>query len=396
MPHRQGPLTHLKIVEFAGIGPAPYGAMLLADLGAQIIRIDRPGGYPALADGLDLSAMDAAAVCNRSRDLIRLDLKSEEGRNTVLRLISEADAVIEAYRPGTMEKLGLGPDICLKENPKLAYVRMTGWGQTGPMAKMAGHDMNYLGLSGALSLFSRDGAATQGIPPLVGDMGGGAMFMVMGLLAAVMQARAGGAGQVVDAAIVDGSASLFALLSGLNAMGQHDYTAGDNPLDGGRHFYRSYICADGKYVIVGAIEGAFRKVLLERLDLMSDPDLTAPSAVNEELCVAKLSGVFSANSQQHWVDLFQDSDGCVTPLLSVPEAAKTAHNTAREVFLTLDDVLQPAPAPRFSDTPGAVSSPPLHANKNAPQTLCGWGFSDVEIKALISRNVLESAAPRAL
>ena len=391
MTKRQGPLTHLKIVEFAGIGPAPYGAMLLADLGAQIIRIDRPGGYPALADGLDLSAMDAASVCNRSRDLIRLDLKSEEGRATVLRLISEADAVIEAYRPGTMEKLGLGPDICLKANPKLAYVRMTGWGQTGPMAQMAGHDMNYLGLSGALSLFSREGQATQGIPPLVGDMGGGAMFMVLGLLAAVMQARAGGSGQVVDAAIVDGSASLFALLSGLNAMGQHDYSAGDNPLDGGRHFYRTYICADGEYIVVGAIEGAFRKVLLDRLDMLSDPDLTHPTPENEAICVAKLSGIFASQPRQYWVDLFQDTDGCVTPILSVSEAASAPHNQARTVFETLDDVLQPAPAPRFSATPGAISSPPVTANKNAPHALGDWGFSEKDIQALILSKVLEAA-----
>lgn len=393
---RQGPLTHLKIVEFAGIGPAPYGAMLLADLGAQIIRIDRPGGYPALAEGLDLSAMDAASVCNRSRDLIRLDLKSEEGRATVLRLVSEADAVIEAYRPGTMEKLGLGPDVCLKANPKLAYVRMTGWGQTGPMAQMAGHDMNYLGLSGALSLFNRNGAATQGIPPLVGDMGGGAMFMVLGLLAAVMQARAGGSGQVVDAAIVDGSASLFALLSGLNAMGQHDYAAGDNPLDGGRHFYRTYICADGEYVVVGAIEGAFRKVLLERLNLLTDPDLTCPNAENEAICVAKLSGIFAGQPRQHWVDLFQDTDGCVTPVLSVPEAANAPHNQARNLFEMLDNVLQPAPAPRFSDTPGAISSPPVKANKNAPDALGGWGFSTAEIEGLITGKVLEAAPETAV
>ncbi|WP_202903855.1 CaiB/BaiF CoA transferase family protein [Halocynthiibacter namhaensis] len=391
MSKRQGPLTHLKIVEFAGIGPAPYGAMLLADLGAKIIRIDRPGGYPALADGLDLSSMDAAAVCNRSRDLIRLDLKSEQGRATVLRLVSQADAVIEAYRPGTMEKLGLGPDICLNANPKLAYVRMTGWGQTGPMSQMAGHDMNYLGLSGALSLFGRDGAATQGIPPLVGDMGGGAMFMVLGLLAAVMQARAGGAGQVVDAAIVDGSASLFALLSGLNAMGQQDYTAGENPLDGGRHFYRTYICADGEYVVVGAIEGAFRKTLLERLDLLLDPDLTRPTADNEAVCVAKLSGVFASHPRQHWVDRFQDTDGCVTPVLSVPEAATAPHNQARGVFETLNDVLQPAPAPRFSATPGAISASPIDANKHAPHALGGWGFTDQDIQALISGKVLEAA-----
>lgn len=266
-----GPLTGVRIVEFAGIGPAPFGAMLLADLGADIIRLDRPGGYPPPAPSLAFEDMGPRATFNRGRRTLRLDIKAPQGRDVALRLVAGADALIEGYRPGTMERLGLGPECCLAHNSRLVYVRMTGWGQEGPMAAMAGHDLNYIGVSGALSLFARDSAPPPAIPPLVGDMGGGGLFMAFGLLAGVISARATGQGQVVDAAIVDGSSTLSTLLGALQKAGAHGEPAGRNMLDGGRYYYRTYPCADGGFVAVGAIEPAFRKALLSGLGLVDDP-----------------------------------------------------------------------------------------------------------------------------
>lgn len=379
---RTGPLTGVKIVEFTGIGPVPYAAMVLADLGAEIIRIDRPGGYPAVTDELDFAQMQAASVCNRSRASLRVDMKSDEGLALVRRLAGRADALIEGYRPGTMEKLGLAPELCLSENPALVYARMTGWGQTGPMAAMAGHDMNYLAISGALSLFARDGVPPPGIPPLLGDMAGGALFLVIGVLAGILQARVSGRGQVVDAAIVDGSANLMALLSGLNALGLHSANAGANMLDGGRHFYRSYRCADGKYVVVGAIEPAFRKVLLDRLGLADDPDLARPDDENDAICTEKLAAVFLSRPRAHWQELFDGSDGCVSPVLDIDEAPSAPQNRARGVFTEIENVVQPQPAPRFSETPGAISKTPREASASDPQALSGWGIEAAEIEAL--------------
>lgn len=385
---RKGPLTKLKIVEFTGIGPVPYGTMVLADLGAQVIRIDRPGGYPAVTDELDFDKMDAASVCNRSRPMVRVDLKSEKGRELVKRLIADADGLVEGYRPGTMEKLGLGPDECLAVNPRLAYVRVTGWGQDGPLATMAGHDMNYIGLSGALSLFARDGRQTQGVPPLIGDMAGGALFMVIGMLAAILEARASSRGQVVDTAIVDGSANLMALLMGLNAIGLHDASAGGNVLDGGRHYYRTYACSDGGTVAVGAIEPAFRRALLERLGLLDDPDLSHPSEANEAVCRRKLAAVFATRPRDHWTTLFEGSDGCVTPVLDLGEAPHSAQAVARRAFREIDGVVQPAPAPRFARTPGDISLAPATASKSDVQALGEWGFGADEIEALGAAGVI--------
>lgn len=387
MTDRNGPLRGIRIVEMTGIGPVPYAAMLLADLGAEVIRIDRPGGYPALDPSLDFAAMEAASVFYRSRPMVKLDMKSEAGRDTMMRLVVGADALIEGYRPGAMERLGLGPDRALATNPRLAYVRVTGWGQEGPMARMAGHDLNYIALSGALSLFGRDGAPPVGVPPLVGDMAGGALFAVIGLLSAVLSARASGQGQVVDANIVDGTASLYTLLTALGAMGAHG-APGTNPLDGGRHYYRTYACADG-HVAVGAIEPAFRKVLLERLGLLDDPRFTSGAPEDDAYCTHRLAEILATEPRAHWDALFADSDGCVTGVLSPDEAAGDPRNAARGLFPEIDGVAQAAPAPRFSATPGAVSLPARKASRAAPDALEGWGFSGEEVASLVDTGVLE-------
>lgn len=381
MGDRAGPLTGIRIVEMTGIGPVPYAAMLLADMGADIIRIDRPGGYPAPDAALDFAAMGAASVFYRSRPLVQVDLKSYEGRALMRDLIGKADALIEGYRPGAMEALGLGPDTCLLDNPQLAYVRVTGWGQDGPLARTAGHDLNYIARSGALSHFGRDGVVPVAIPPLVGDMASGALFGVIGLLSAVMQARSSGKGQVVDANIVDGSASLYTLLSSLSAMGAHNAPAGQNIVDGGRYYYRTYACADG-YVAVGAIEPAFRKVLLDRLELSDDPRFTSEAPEDDAFCTARMSALFATRSRAHWETVFADSDGCVTPVLSPSEAAEDEHNAARSTFVKIDGVEQATPAPRFITTPGAISLSGREASHPDPETLLRWGISREKIDSL--------------
>ncbi len=388
-PAGAGPLSSLRIVEFAGIGPAPFGAMLLADLGARIIRIDRPGGYPAPDPSLDFEAMGPAGILHRGRSSLRLDLKSEQGKAVVLRLIEGSDALIEGYRPGTMERLGLGPDVCFAANPRLAYVRMTGWGQEGPLARSAGHDLNYIGLSGALSLLGRDGAPPVGVPPMIGDMGGGGLFMAFGLLAAVLEARQSGRGQVVDAAIVDGSAALYALLKSLNHTGAHAHPAGRNILDGGRHYYRTYRCADGKYVAVGAIEPAFRKAFLETLDLLSDPRFTTESIEDDAYCTERLERIFAAHPRGYWEALFSGKDACVTPVLSMDEAPAHDQARARTAFVTVDGIVQHAPAPRYSRTPGQISVPPKDAGRSNPAALMAWGFTDDELAALAADGIIE-------
>lgn len=392
MEQSTGPLAGVKIIEMTGIGPVPYAAMVLADLGAQVIRIDRPGGYPSLGDGLDFSAMTQAAIFYRSRPMVQVDLKSQAGRDLILRLAGDASALIEGYRPGTMERLGLGPDACHARNPALAYVRVTGWGQDGPMAGMAGHDLNYLGLSGVLSLFGRDGAPPRGMPPLVGDMAGGALFAVIGLLSAVMQARATGTGQMVDANIVDGSANLASLVTALGAVGTAGAAMpGAGPLDGARHFYRTYQCADGEWLVVGAIEPAFRKVLLSRLGLESEPRMVAARPEDDAHCADVLARIFRQKPRDHWVALFDGSDGCVTPVLSQSEAAAHPANRARDVFTRIDGVTQPAPAPRLSRTPGAIGRSPAEAARPDTHALSGWGLSEDDVSRLREQGAFGSA-----
>jgi alpha-methylacyl-CoA racemase len=383
-----GPLDGVRIVEFAGLGPAPFGAMMLADLGADILRIDRPGGYPAPDPTLDFEQFGKFAFYNRNRRTLRLDLKAAQGRDAALRLIAQADALIEGFRPGVMEKLGLGPEKCLALNPRLLYARMTGWGQSGPLAMTAGHDLNYIGVSGALGLFKPDPIEEPGIPPLIGDMGGGGLFMAFGLLAGVISARSTGKGQVMDASIVDGSALLYATIKSLHKAGAWPNPAGGNTIDGGRYFYRVYRCADGLLISVGAIEPAFRAVLLNKLGLANDAVFGNDDPASEAERRDKVAAVFATKGRDKWAELFAKTDGCVAPVLSMDEAESHPHALARDAFLDVEGVTQPAPGPRFSATPGDIRIAPEAASRSDPQSLAAWGFSEGEIADLRSAGVI--------
>lgn len=383
-----GPLNGLRIVEFAGLGPAPFGAMMLADLGADIIRVDRPGGYPSPDPTLNFEKFGKFAIYNRNRRTVRLDLKAPQGRDTAIRLMAQADATIEGFRPGVMEKLGLGPAECLAANPKLVYARMTGWGQSGPLAHTAGHDLNYVALSGALGLFKPHPVDEPSIPPLVGDMGGGGLFMAFGLLAGVISARQSGKGQVIDAAIVDGSALLYATLKALHKAGSWSDRAGTNTIDGGRYFYRVYACADGLLISVGAIEPAFRKILLATLGLIGDPDFANDDPAREDARREKVARALATKSRDEWSAIFAPTDGCVAPVLSMDEAEAHPQALARNAFPNIDGVAQPAPGPRFSETPGGIRIAPEIASKSDPHVLAGWGFSADAIDALCAQGVL--------
>lgn len=382
-----GPLAGVRIVEFAGLGPAPFGAMMLADLGAEMIRLDRPGGYPSPDPSLDFEGLGRFSFYNRNRRTLRVDLKSERGRATALRLVGKADALIEGFRPGVMEKLGLGPAPCLAANPRLVYARMTGWGQQGPLAPAAGHDLNYIGLSGALGLFAPDPEHRPAIPPLVGDMGGGGLYMAFGLLAGVIAARATGKGTVVDAAIVDGSALLYATLKSLHKAGAWPNPAGRNSVDGGRHFYGVYACRDGGLVSVGAIEPAFRKVLLTTLGLIGDPVFANDDPACEAERRRKVAAVFAQKTRDEWAAIFAATDGCVAPVLSMDEAERHPQAVARAAFVEVDGVAQPAPGPRFSAQPTGIRIAPAEASRSDPQALAAWGFAADEIAALTDAGV---------
>lgn len=368
---RQGPLTGLKIVEFAGIGPGPFCGMLLSDLGADVVRIDRKGqGRGAPSD-----------ITSRGRRSVALDLKTPEAVEACLKLMDTADAVIEGFRPGVMERLGLGPDVALKRNPKLVFGRMTGWGQTGPYAQAAGHDMNYIAITGALHAI---GTEDKPIPPLnlVGDFGGGALYLAFGLLAGVIQARESGQGQVIDCAMSDGAASLMAMFYGFKAAGMWKEERRSNLLDGGAHFYDTYQCSDGKWVSIGSIEPQFYALLLEKTGI-NDPefqkqhDRSAWGSLRE-----KLAHVIAQKTQAEWTEIMGGTDVCFAPVLDLDEAPKHPHNVARQTFVDLGGVVQPAPAPRFSATPGAIQGPPPSIGAHDREALSDWGFSDAEIAGL--------------
>ncbi|WP_270887032.1 CaiB/BaiF CoA transferase family protein [Pedococcus sp. 5OH_020] len=340
-----GPLTGLRVLEVAGIGPAPYGCMLLADLGADVVLVQRPD--------TDAVTEAAHAVLFRNRHRLVLDLKRPAGVAVLLDLAADADVLVEGFRPGVAERLGFGPVQCHARNPGLVYARMTGWGQEGPLASTAGHDINYLALSGALGAIGPAGAPP--VPPLnlLGDFGAGGLMLAVGVLAAVLDARSSGMGQVVDAAIVDGTVSLLAMLSGMQASGLWNEERGTNLLDGGAPEYGVYECADGGYVAVGALEPQFFALLLDGLGLVHAdvPDRRDPSC--REGLRGLLAARFASRPRNHWVEVFAGTDACVTAVLSPREAAYDAHLTARGTWLTEGSVVQPAPAPRFSRTPSA-------------------------------------------
>ncbi len=372
-----GPLAGLRVVEIAGIGPGPFCAMVLADLGADVVRIDRSanvsGGDPA---------NPPADLLNRGRRSVGVDLKHPDGVGTVLDLVAGADALIEGFRPGVMERLGLGPDTCLARNPRLVYGRMTGWGQVGPYAAAAGHDINYIALAGALEPIGRRGGPP--VPPLnlVGDFGGGGMLLAVGVCAALVEAKGSGHGQVVDAAMVDGSALLMTMTHSFRAMGIWDEERGTNMLDTGAHFYDVYETADGRYVSIGSIEPQFYAELLRLTGLNGEElpwqhDKSQWPALKE-----RLAAIFASKTRDEWCELMEGTDVCFAPVLSMTEAPAHPHNVHRETFTEVAGITQPAPAPRFSRTPPEITGPPPHAGQHTDQVLADWGLDTTRVAEL--------------
>jgi alpha-methylacyl-CoA racemase len=378
----------------AGIGPGPFAAMMLADLGANVIRVDRIATGLSGAGwvrGPNTMAAVRADVVSRGRRSIAVDLKSAEGVELVLDLIASADVLVEGYRPGVMERLGLGPEACLGRNPRLVFGRMTGWGQEGPLAQAAGHDINYISLSGALAAIGRQGETP--VPPLnlVGDYGGGGMLLACGVLAALLSAARTGAGQVVDAAMVDGSALLMAQFFGMKAIGRWTDERGSNLLDTGVPFYDVYATSDGGYLSVGPLEPVFFATLLERLGI-DDIDVgTQYDPASWPALRARLSAELAKRTRDESEALFAGVDGCVFPVLSMSEAPQHAHNLARGTFLTRDDVVQPAPAPRFSATPARLELPPPAIGEHTGEILAELGRSGDEVRLLREAGVVGAA-----
>jgi len=366
-----GPLKGIRIIELAGIGPGPFCAMHLSDLGAEVIRVDR----------IETAGQKNAGALLRGRRSIAVDLKNPQGVATVLKLVEKADALIEGFRPGVTERMGLGPDVCLKRNPRLVYGRMTGWGQDGPLSHAAGHDINYIALTGALHSVQREGG--RPVPPLnlVGDFGGGALYLPIGVLAALHEARSSGKGQVVDAAMVDGAALLMSMFWGMRHVGMWNETRGTNLLDTGAHFYEVYECADGKYVSLGSIEPQFyaELVKLAELDAAEFPQLDRPHWPDMK---RRLAEVFKKKSRAEWCRIMEGSDVCFAPVLSMSEAPSHPHNTARRTFIEIEGVTQPAPAPRFSRTEPEVARPPARAGQHGDEVLASYGFGADEIRRL--------------
>jgi alpha-methylacyl-CoA racemase len=369
-----GPLKGIKIIEVGGIGPGPFCAMMLADMGADIIRVDRKGPFQGPVE-------PKYNVWHRNRRSVLIDLRKPEGRKVVLKLIEKSDALIEGFRPGVMEGLGLGPDVCLKRNPKLVFGRMTGWGQEGPLARVAGHDINYIALSGALYAIGRPGE--NPVPPLnlVGDLGGGGMLLALGILCALLEVKKSGQGQIVDAAMVDGAALLMGIFYAMRAAGVWTDQRGTNILDGGAHFYDTYETRDGKWVAIGAIEPQFYALLLEHTGI-EDPDFQVQMDSEKWLDLKeKLAAIFKTKTRHEWCRIMEGTDVCFAPVLSLDEAPKHPHNVLRKTFVEFEGLLQPAPAPRFSRTHPEIHTAPPDPGEHTESALLDWGFKSDEIEA---------------
>jgi len=372
-----GPLAGITVVEIAGIGPGPFCAMMLADMGAEVIRVDRAenvaGGDPA-GPPADLN--------NRGRRSIGVDLKNPDGVAVVLDLVERADALVEGFRPGVAERLGIGPEECLARNPKLVYGRMTGWGQDGPLAGAAGHDINYIALAGALDPIGRRGEAP--VPPLnlIGDYGGGGMLLAFGVVCGVLEAERSGQGQVVDTAMVDGAAVLMTMTHALRAMGIWNDERGTNMLDTGAHFYNVYETADGKYVSVGSIEPQFYAELLRLTGLEGEELPWQHDRQQWPALKERLAAIFKTKTRDEWSALMEGTDVCFAPVLSIPEAIEHPHNVDRRTFVEVAGIRQPGPAPRFSRTEPEISSPPPHAGQHTDEILAAAGFDPDRVAKL--------------
>ena len=378
-----GPLQGIRIVELAGIGPGPFCGMLLADLGAEVVLVDRRGG------SLPFGAQPKYDLTRRGKRSIAVDLKQPGAAEVVLRLVERADALIEGFRPGVMERLGLGPDVCLARNPRLVFGRLTGWGQHGPLAHAAGHDINYVALSGILNHAGHRDSAPSIPPTVVGDIGGGAMFMALGLVSGILRARETGQGQVVDGAITDGCAVMSMLVQGLRAQRLWVDRRQSNALDGGAHWYDCYQCADGEWISVGALEPQFYQLLLQQCGLAGQGLEQAQFDVaNWPALKAKFAAVFRQRTRAEWCELLEGTDVCFAPVLSFAEAERHPHNVARRAYVEVDGVSQPAPAPRFSATPGEVRAPPVAIGADTRAMLEAAGYSADEIAALSAAGVV--------
>ncbi|GGF69016.1 CoA transferase [Azorhizobium oxalatiphilum] len=386
-PHvspRPGPLAGLRVVEFVGIGPAPFCTMLLSDLGAEVISIDR-----TVASGLGIARPPRFDILARGRPVLRLDLKRPEGLALARELVGRADALVEGFRPGAMERLGLGPEDLLGQHPALVYGRVTGWGQEGPLAQSAGHDLNYIALTGALHAIGRAGQPPTPPLNLVGDFGGGGLLLAFGIVCALHSARATGRGQVVDAAMIDGAATLMASMFGLAAAGLHGTERGTNLLDSGAPHYDVYACADGQYVAVAPIEQKFRAQMLARLGIAPEDERLFADPASWPQARALLAERFRAQPRAHWESLFADTDACVAPVLTMAEAPAHAHHRARGSFVEVDGVAHPAPAPRFSGTPAAAPGADV---RTAAERLAGWGLDEARLDALAAAGVVHRDA----
>ena len=371
-----GPLSGIKVIEIAGIGPGPFAAMMLADMGAEVVRVDRAGAVTG-----DFSRQNLE-ILNRGRRSIGVDLKSPDGVETLMKLVEQADALIEGFRPGVTERLGIGPDACLARNPRLVYGRMTGWGQDGPYAQAAGHDINYIALGGALAHFGRDGSKPT--PPInvVGDFGGGGMLMAFGVACALVESGRSGQGQVIDAAMVDGSATLMTMMWGFKALGIWG-KFGTNVLDTGAPFYDTYETSDGGYIALGSLEPQFYAELINRLGLAEDVELARQMDQSSwpELR-ERLTALFKSKTRDEWCEVLEMTDACFAPVLTMAEAAEHPHIKARNTVVEEFGLPQPAPAPRFSRTPGAIQGPPAWPGQHTDEVLADWGFEATEIARL--------------
>ena len=378
-----GALTGYTVIELAGIGPAPMGGMMLADMGAEVIRIERPGAAdPKVAE----------PISGRNKKSVVLDLKQDAGKDTLMALIERADALIDPYRPGVCEKLGFGPDVCLAKNPKLVFARMTGWGQSGPLSQAAGHDLNYIAITGALHAIGRRGERPVVPLNLVGDFGGGGMLLVTGVLGALLEAARSGVGQVVDVAMVDGTAQLMWMMQGFQQIGAWNADEREaNLLDGAAHFYDTYECADGKYVAIGAIEPQFYAELLARAEI-TDPQFEHQHDASQwPQLKEKLAAVLKTRTRDQWDELMAGSDACFAPVLTMVEAPAYAANSERSVYAQVEGLTHPSPAPRFSKTPSTIEHGTRSVGADTLSVLRGAGMSEASIQALLDAGAAQAA-----